>query len=245
MEFGHNQGAGGAHSWCTSSHPKLYLEDLPTSGTPCNPPHYPSLSLSSKTLKHMNLEQHQRNWKQLRPPGQCILMVDVAVFLHSWSMDENSMGDGPLLLIPLMMWNVTLEAAPCIKLPDPLPFLLRFKLLSMPCRLSFRLHVVRKWDAAQEKEGCGHNLGFDVDDDIQYDRLQLSHSLGAMMQRGMILHVRVVENPVFLRMKVYHMPGFHHPSKRVQISTGSCRYIYIVALNLFTFKILSRFCFEC
>jgi len=165
---------------------------------------------SSETLEHTNLERRQRNRKRLGPPGQRVSPADVAVFLHSSSVDENNAGDESLVLvpfpppIPLMTRYVTLEAAPRTKLPDPLPFPLRFKPLPVPCRSPFRLHAARKWNAArdaEEEEGCSHGLGFDVDDDVRYDRAQPSHSPGATMRGGMVLRVRAVENPVFLRMK--------------------------------------------
>lgn len=129
--------------------------------------------------------------------------------MRASSAAEISAGDESLVLvplpppIPLMTRNMTLEAMPRTKLPDPLPFPLRFKPLPVPCRSPFRLHAARKWDAARDaqEEGCGHDLGLDADDDVRYDRPHPSYSLGATMRGGMILRVRAVENPVFLRMK--------------------------------------------
>ena len=160
---------------------------------------------SSETLERANLERRQagnRNRKRLGLPGHRVSAADVAVFLRSSPAAENSLGDESLVLvplpppIPLMTRNVTLETAPRTKLPDPLPFPLRFKPLPVPRRSPFRLHAARKW----VEDGCSQDLGCDVDDDVQYDRLQPSHYLGTM-RGGLVLRVRVVENPVFLRMK--------------------------------------------
>lgn len=157
----------------------------------------------------MNLERCHSNRKRLGPPGQRVSAADVAVFLRSSSLAENSDGDESLVLvplpppIPLMTRNMTLEATPRTKLPDPLPFPLRFKPLPVPCRSPFRLHAARKWDAERDaqEEGGSHELGSDVDDDVRYDRPQPSYSSEATMRGGMILRVRAVANPVFLRMK--------------------------------------------
>ncbi|KAF8079098.1 hypothetical protein FPV67DRAFT_1663750 [Lyophyllum atratum] len=127
----------------------------------------------------------RRSWRPLGPPGQRVRAADVKAFLNTSPTPHNTPSPShpapPPRPIPLRSRTTIADGTehdepPRTVLPNPLPYALHFKPHPVPCRSPFRVHAHYAGGAAPWGGPALHN--------------------GAV-----VLRVRAVENPLYLRVK--------------------------------------------